>query len=100
VATLATQFHSALSKIEPGDDAKNAAEAHKQVSDALMSDARLRKLGVAPVLIGSYGRDVSIRRVKDVDVFVRLKDADEKLRPGDILQHTIDQLEKTFPGRV
>ncbi len=100
MATLASQFRSALSNIEPGDDADHAAEAHKQVSEALKGDERLQKLGVSPVLIGSYKRDVSIRRVKDVDVFVRLKDADESLRPGDILTHTIEVLEKAFPERV
>jgi SMODS-associated and fused to various effectors sensor domain len=36
-ATLATQFKDALGNIEPGDDAKNAAEAHKQVSTVLDS---------------------------------------------------------------
>ena len=43
---------------------------------------------------------MSIRRVKDVDVFVRLKNADQKLRPGDILKHTIEVLEEAFPDRV
>jgi hypothetical protein len=89
-----------LNNIEPGDDAKNAAQAHAEVSEALTSDERLRKLGADPILIGSYRRDVSIRRVKDVDVFVRLKNADQKLRPGDILKHTIEVLEEAFPDRV
>lgn len=100
MATLATLFREALSNIEPGDDATNAQQAHKEVSEVLKADDRLRKLGVSPILIGSYARDVSIRRVKDVDVFVRLTDADETLRPGDILQHVIDLLEEHFPGRV
>ena len=51
-----------------GDDAKNAADAHKQVSAVLEADGRLTNLGVSCFLIGSYGRDVSIKRVKDVDV--------------------------------
>ena len=100
MATLATLFREALSNIEPGEDAENAQQAHKEVSEVLKADERLRKLGVVPVLIGSYARDVSIRRVKDVDVFVRLINADETLRPGDILQHTIELLEDHFPGRV
>lgn len=100
MATLATLFVSALSNIQPGDDAKNAPMAHKQVSDAITSDQLLRELGADPVLIGSYKRDVSIRRVKDVDAFVRLKNADDSLRPGDILTHTIEVLEDAFPGRV
>lgn len=48
VTTLATQFRSALSNIEPGDDSLNAARAHKQVSDALQSDERLASLESAP----------------------------------------------------
>jgi hypothetical protein len=100
VATLAKQFKNALGKIEPGQDAKNAAAAHAQVTAVLESDDRLKKLGVSCVLIGSYGRDVSIRRVKDVDVFARLQKADGKLRPGDILDHITDVLEKKFPDRV
>ena len=51
-------------------------------------------------LIGSYGRDVSIKRVKDVDVFARLEKATSALRPGNILDHVTDVLEKAFPGCV
>jgi hypothetical protein len=88
VATLATCFRDALSNIEPGDDATNAKGAHEQVSDALRADDWLRQtLGVEPVLIGSYARDVSVRRVKDVDVFARLTKADSGLRPGKTLEH-------------
>lgn len=72
MATLATQFKDALGNIEPGEDAKNAAEAHKQVSAVLEADERLKALGISCILIGSYSRDVSIRRVTDVDVFARL----------------------------
>jgi hypothetical protein len=100
VATLATLFLEALGKIEPGADAKNAQKADKEVSDALKLDERLQKLGVDPILIGSYAPDVSIHRVKDVDVFVRLRNADDSLHPGDILTHTIEVLEDAFPGRV
>lgn len=100
MGTLATQFKAALSRIEPDDDAKNAAEAHKEVSAALTADDRLKKLGVSPFLIGSYGRDVSIKRVKDVDVFARLTEATSSLRPGDILDHVTDVLEEAFPGHV
>jgi hypothetical protein len=34
-ATLATQFRTALTRIEPEGDAKNAAEAHRLVSAVL-----------------------------------------------------------------
>lgn len=100
MTTLATQFKQALGSIEPGDDAKNAADAHKQVSAVLEADGRLKNLGVSCFLIGSYGRDVSIKRVKDVDVFVRLKQATSALRPGDILDHVTEVLEKAFQGCV
>ncbi|MGW4528582.1 SMODS domain-containing nucleotidyltransferase [Amycolatopsis sp. NPDC004378] len=100
MATLATQFKGALTRIEPQADAQNAAEAHAQVTDALKDDGRLTRLGVSPVLIGSYGRDVSIKRVKDVDVFVRLKKATSALRPGEILDHVTNVLEEAFPDRV
>lgn len=100
MATLAMQFKAALGRIEPAQDAKNAAKAHKQVSEVLEADDTLQELGVSPLLIGSYGRDVSIRRVKDVDVFVRLGNATSSLRPGDILDHVTQLLEDAYPDRV
>lgn len=98
MSTLATQFKTALTRIEPGQDAGNVAKAHKRVREALEADQRLIDLGVSPVLIGSYGRDVSIKRVKDVDVFVRLTKATSALRPGDILDHVTAVLVNAFPG--
>lgn len=100
MATFATYFKTALSQIEPEEDAENAAAAHKEVSDALKADDKLVGLGISPVLIGSYGRKVSIRRVKDVDVFARLDNATSALRPGAILDHVTDILEEAFPDRV
>lgn len=100
MATLAKQFKAALGRIEPEEDAENAAEAHKQVTAALEADQKLKDLGVSTFLIGSYGRDVSIKRVKDVDVFARLKNATSSLRPGEILDHVTDVLEEAFPGCV
>lgn len=100
MATLATQFKAALSRIEPEEDAKNAAEAHKQVRAVLEADDKLTKLGISPILIGSYAREVTIRRVKDVDVFARLQKATASLRPGEILDRVTDVLEKAFAGRV
>lgn len=100
MATLATQFQAALSRIEPEDDAKNAVEAHTLVTAALKADDKLRRLGISPFLIGSYGRQVSIKRVKDVDVFARLDNATESLRPGEILDHVTGVLENAFPDRV
>jgi hypothetical protein len=100
MSTLATQFTEALGNIEPEEDAKNAAEAHKRVSEVLEADLRLKGLGISCFLIGSYGRDVSIKRVKDVDVFARLAKATSALRPGDILDHVTAVLEEAFPGCV
>jgi hypothetical protein len=70
------------------------------VVGVLEADDRMSELGVSCVLIGSYGRDVSIKRVKDVDVFARLQQADAFLRPGDILDHVTALLEGEFPDRV
>ncbi|MFB8125944.1 nucleotidyltransferase [Streptomyces bacillaris] len=100
MATLASQFRDALSAIEPAEDAEHAQDAHKQVSEALKADEYLRKLGVDPLLIGSYKRHVSIRRVKDVDVFARLTKAGSSLRPGAILDHVTDVLADAFPDCV
>lgn len=85
MATLAGRFDDALTTIEPDDDKANAATAHAEVRDVLEADEGLAKLGIDPVLIGSYARQVSIKHVKDVDVFARLTDADETLAPGMIL---------------
>jgi Second Messenger Oligonucleotide or Dinucleotide Synthetase domain len=95
VATLPTCFRQTLSDIQPAEDEKNAAEAHEQVSDALKADRKLRELGIDPVLIGSYAREVSIKRVKDVDVFGRLTKADDTLDPGDAL----NQFERVLIAR-
>jgi len=100
VATLATQFNEALTNVEPAEDVKNAIKAHSTVRKVLTKDERLKKLGIDPILIGSYRRHVSIRRIKDVDVFARLSEADTSLRPGEILDHVLDVLEEAFPGAV
>jgi hypothetical protein len=85
MATLAGRFDDALATIEPDDDKVNAAKAHAEVRDVLGAEEGLAKLGIDPVLIGSYARQVSIRHVKDVDVFARLTNADHGLAPGAIL---------------
>jgi len=100
MATLATQCKAALGRIEPEIDAKNAAKAHKDVTEVLEADGWLTDLGVSTFLIGSYGRDVSIKRVKDVDVFARLTKATASLRPGKTLDHVTDVLQDAFPDRV
>lgn len=92
MATLATYFNEALSTIEPDDDKANAATAHAEVSSVLEADQQLLTWGISPVLIGSYARNVSIKHVKDVDVFGRLEEADDTLSPGTAL----DQFEKVL----
>lgn len=96
MAHLKQQFKDALSSIEPGDDKANAPEAHRRVRDALEADAKLADYGVSPVLIGSYKRNVSIKRVKDVDVFVRLADVPWTVTPKDILDRFFTVLHAEF----
>lgn len=91
MATHPTGFKTAQRNIEPkreveGDDAHNARLAHAEVRDVLKADRKLRDTwGAKPKLIGSYARDVSIRRVKDVDVFCRLTTAPAALAPGEAM---------------
>jgi hypothetical protein len=85
MATLPSYFDEALTNIEPDTDKANAALAHAEVTKVLKADKRLQDLGISPVLIGSYARSVSIKRVKDVDVFGRLEKAGEDLAPGKIM---------------
>ncbi|MFT9773891.1 SMODS domain-containing nucleotidyltransferase [Brevibacterium casei] len=96
MAHLKEQFKDALSSIEPGDDKANAPEAHRLVRDALEADTKLAEYGVDPVLIGSYKRSVSIKRVKDVDVFVRLPDVPNDVTSKDILDRFFTVLHAEF----
>ncbi|SCF74944.1 hypothetical protein GA0115255_105089 [Streptomyces sp. Ncost-T6T-2b] len=96
MAHLKQQFKDALSSIEPGDDKTNAPEAHRLVRDALKADSKLAEYGVSPILIGSYKRNVSIRRIKDVDVFVRLPDVPSDVTSTDILDRFFKVLHAEF----
>lgn len=96
MAHLKQQFKDALNSIEPGDDKANAPEAHRLVRDALEADTKLAEYGVDPVLIGSYKRSVSIKRVKDVDVFVRLPDVPNDVTSKDILDRFFTVLHAEF----
>lgn len=70
---MPTGFDAATTNVEPGgSDVANAAIAHRAVRDVLEQDDTLTAWGIDSVLIGSYKRHVSIRRIKDVDVFCRL----------------------------
>jgi hypothetical protein len=84
MAHLPTQFKKALENIEPKSDKVNAPKAHMQVRAALEADDVLASYGIDPILIGSYKRDVSIRRIKDVDVFARMTSM-----PDDVTAHQI-----------
>ena len=83
---LTAQFDIAMRNIEPTpDDKDNAPKAHAEVSDALAADPQMADWDFKPILIGSYKRHVSIRRIKDVDVFGRLTGVDDDVLPKELL---------------
>lgn len=92
MAQLSDQFKQARKNVEPVEDAENAAEAHAEVRAVLGSDDELAEWGIDTVLIGSYARHVSIRRVKDVDVFSRLPDLPGDILPDDLLDKIYEVL--------
>lgn len=96
MARLKPQFSSALGSIEPGKDKTNAPEAHKLVRAALAADPTLAGYGIDSILIGSYRRQVSIRRVKDVDVFCRLETLPSGVTSTQILDRFFDVLNAEF----
>ena len=74
---LTSYFEKACSNVEPeADDVSNASAAHQEVRDVLQADETLAGWKIDSCLIGSYDRHVSIRRIKDVDVFCRLPGVD------------------------
>lgn len=96
---LAAQFDGALENIEPTrEDKRHAPLAHTEVSDALAEDAVISDWGFKALLIGSYKRQVSIRRIKDVDVFGRLTELDDDVLPGTVLSEFERVLRKAFPA--
>lgn len=97
MAILSSQFSKALESIEPSaDDKANAPKAHKVVRAALTSADELRAWNLNPVLIGSYKRDVSIRRVTDVDVFCRMDDIDDDVEGNTVLNKFFKVLDAEF----
>ncbi len=97
MAHLRSQFASALTHIEPDDDDKaNAPEDHRQVRAALESDPLLKEYGIDTILIGSYKRSVSIKRIKDVDVFGRMADMPDTVTSKEILDHVFTVLDQEF----
>jgi hypothetical protein len=98
VPELTAQFDGALRNIEPTkEDKQNAPLAHNEVSDALADDSVIKGWGFKPLLIGSYKRQVSIRRIKDVDVFGRLTALDDEVLPSTLLSEFERVLKKAFP---
>lgn len=97
MAILTPKFKDALGLIEPSEDDKdNAPLAHQRVRDALASADALKDWGLSPVLIGSYARYVSIRRVKDVDVFCRMESIDTTVTPAKVLDEFFKVLDAEF----
>lgn len=98
MAELISQFEDALRKVEPSDDdKKNASVAHQEVRDALSEDPVLKEWGIETILIGSYKRHVSIRRVKDVDVLSKLPDLPEGTGPDAVLDAVKEALRSSYP---
>ena len=82
MANLRNQFEQALTNIEiNGQKRKRAIDAHTEIRELLQQDEQLKKWGVEPLLIGSYGRDVGIYPGKDVDVFLRFTRLDTSAAP-------------------
>ncbi len=96
MAQLPDQFKQAKQNIEPEKDAENAAKAHAEVRAVLEFDGELATWGIDTVLIGSYARHVSIKQVRDVDVFSRLPDIPDNVLPGDLLNKIYNVLVKEY----
>lgn len=97
MAALTGSFDTALGRIEPSDDDRdNAPEAHSDVCGVLTDGDTIKAWGVQPILIGSYKRQVSIRRIKDVDVFCRLTKLPRDTRPRQVLDLLYDLLDDTY----
>jgi Second Messenger Oligonucleotide or Dinucleotide Synthetase domain len=95
MAHLPEQFDFALANVEPTQgDKDHAPEVHEDVRESLDDSKSLEDLNVDTVLIGSYKRHVSIRRMKDVDVFCKVSD------PGDRgAQELLDLFEQVLVSR-
>ncbi len=98
---LTSYFEGASSNIEPPyDDVANASAAHTEVRGVLEADSTLKEWGIDTVLIGSYSRHVSIRRVKDVDVFCKLPDVDASKSSREVLGEIVRVLRAAYGDRI
>ena len=94
---LATQFEEAKTNVSPTPtDVGNASNAHSQVREALETSDELASIGIDTILIGSYARQVAIRRITDVDVFSKLPDIDWTVAPVQLLAQFRDVLASEF----
>lgn len=97
MAQLASSFTTAQSNIEPSDDDWiNAPQSHQDIADILGDNDTLKDWGINPILIGSYGRQVSIRRVYDVDMFCRLDDYPAGVAADEVLNRVYEVLVETY----
>lgn len=97
MADLIAQFTAAKSRVEATDaDKRNAAWAHQQVRSHLESDPQLQSWGIDTVLIGSYKRQVAIRKVKDVDILSKLPLIPTSIAPVQLLGHLQNVLNMAF----
>lgn len=97
MANLSSCFATALTMVEPSSaDKANAPLAHASVRDVLASADSLQDWALSPVLIGSYKRDVSIRRVKDVDMFCRMLSIDPVVSGQEVLDAFFKVLEAAY----
>jgi hypothetical protein len=86
MAELVAQFDSAKANVEPPtDDVDNASAAHLEVREHLEKVEQFKNAEINTILIGSYARHTSIRRVKDVDVFSKMAEIDPNLSAEDLL---------------
>lgn len=96
MAVLFDQFKKACSNVEPDDDVTNASAAHLEVREVLGADPLLMSWKIDTLLIGSYARHASIRRITDVDVFCKVPEVDTSLTSQEVLTTFLDVLVAVF----
>ncbi len=96
MALLLNQFREALANIEPDADADVAKNRHAEVRAVVDGSGDLAEWSPNTILIGSYSRHVSIRRINDVDVFCRLQDVHPDQSPKDVLERFLSVLQGSF----
>lgn len=100
MAVLSKQFREALAAIEPAEDARHAAEAHAEVRGVLDARDEFKEWGLETLLIGSYRRQVSIRRVKDADVFCQLPGLPDNMDPQELFDRFLECLADKYGDRA